>query len=390
MNAARDNSWYTILLLVSAGMLPLYVIRCSIFGIPTNVFEIIVLVLVGVGLFLLEVRKSWVRNIKTMPLSLQIAIGLFLLSACVSTLISSELRVSLGILKGWVIIPIMFGFLIASAIKHNPSMRSRILDSLICSGVAVSCIGIFQIGSLARVTSLYDVPNSLALFLVPVVIIALYTGVQLKKRVYTLCALIMFVAVLATQSIGAIVSIVVTLCIAWALGATRKKQVYINIVVLLVAVSCIVLIFSGRIQYLLSPLVHIGAKNSATVRLQLWSVGAHLIVQHPILGIGLGQFEPAYQNELHLLFARHIAGLQPEYVFRDPHNWIISFWLNLGILGLLIFSYLNFISIYRSILSKNVEQRAVSLGLIAMLLYGLVDTIYWKNDLSALWWILFY
>ena len=385
---------YNFLLLVLAGILPLYIVRFSIFGVPTNAFELAVLLVACVGACSSGIRRSWTYAAKTTPRGMQIVIGLFFLSACISTAISYEIRVSLGILKGWFIVPMVFGFLAMSAIKHSPSMKSKIVDSLVLSGVVVSIIGIAQIGSIPRIVSVYDVPNSLALFIVPIVIIALYRGVLLRNRAYLVSAAIMAIAVLATESVGAIFALIGTSIVGWFTGLfpavfnlkmQRSRVRLLSWVAMIVILTVFVL--SGRIQYLISPLTHPGVTNSATVRLQLWDVGIQLIEQHAILGIGLGQFEPAYQAQLHQLFAQRVPGLQAEYVFRDPHNWIISFWLNLGILGLVSFAYINYKAIRISIKSKNAEHRAIALAGISILIFGLVDTIYWKNDLSALWWM---
>ncbi|HSX24626.1 MAG TPA: O-antigen ligase family protein [Candidatus Andersenbacteria bacterium] len=408
MNRQANKSLYTNLLLITAGMLPLYIIRFSLIGIPTNLLEICILFLLILGLCSGSVRNSWITTLYAFPKNSLIAVCIFLLSACIATLISQELRTSLGILKSWIVVPAIFGFFVASASQTGSIIKNRILDSLICSGTVFAALGILQIGTLARIKSLYDVPNSLALFLVPIVIIALYRGVQLKNKIYFTCTAIMIIGIIATQSIGAILAIIGTLLIAYIsktppspIGErvrVRAGQAGIWLIICLIITSGIILLFSGRVQYLISPLLHPHATNSATVRLQLWDIGIRLIMQHPLFGVGLGQFEPAYQAELHQEFAIYNQlpqsiqqtkrPPQPEFVFRDPHNWIISFWLNLGILGLLSFIYVNYMAIRTSIKSKISEQRIIALALIAMLLYGLVDTIYWKNDLSVLWWML--
>ena len=444
MHAQACQRAYITGILLVAGFLPLYIIRFSVLGIPTNIFEIGVLIVLLMGVCSEEIRRSWRATMQQFSAPYRIAIAVFLLSAVIATAISYEVRVSLGILKGWVIIPAIFGFLAVSAARKTSGMQNRILDSLICSATIVSVFGIIQIGTLARVQSIYDVPNSLALFVVPIFIIALYTGVQLKSRIYLVFAGVIGVAILATQSAGAMFAIAGTIVIAVFLiprltspnpsfvrrGIRRSLPLTkgelegvahnaatpphlpsyegrkLRVPFLFFMILALIIFFSsGRFQYLISPLIHPNTANSVTVRFQFWDIGVRLIKQHPIFGIGLGQFEPAYQAELHHLFEQynnppHFAqGLrgapQPEYVFRDPHNWIISFWLNVGILGLISFGYLNYFAIKYAFSSRSQANTynlqlttGLVLALIAMLLYGLVDTIYWKNDLSALWWLL--
>lgn len=385
------------ILLILIGILPAYVIKCSLFGIPTNLFELAVIGAFLIGIFQPIIRNEWLIVLRSIPKNLAVALGIFLLSAGISAAISHELRDSLGIVKGWFVIPALFAYIVASAIRHSRITIRQCIAALSLSGTVVAVIGILQIGSLARVHSLYDVPNSLSLFLAPLVIIALYIGEKQRDRFLLICGCMMLAAVFATGSFGGVAAIILTIAIA-VIGRRKFQSWHIAISIL-----CVMLIGSAflipRIPYLLSPIIHAGATNSVTVRLQLWDVGARLIQEHPFFGIGLGQFEPAYQAELHKLFAeqaiRHqdgsaiLAGkLQAEYVFRDPHNWIISFWLNMGILGLLSFCYINGYAVRSGLRFGNSEQKALSFGLIAMLLYGLVDTIYWKNDLSTVWWLI--
>ncbi|MEO6077270.1 MAG: O-antigen ligase family protein, partial [Candidatus Andersenbacteria bacterium] len=183
--------------------------------------------------------------------------------------------------------------------------------------------------------------------------------------------------------------------IARSLLLTKEKAGMRCVVLIVLVVALFSFFYLPRIQYFISPFINSNTHSSLSVRLQLWNIGSRLIAQHPLLGVGLGQFEPAYQAELHKLFALESRGvkttsykLQAEYVFRDPHNFLISFWLNTGIFGLVSFLYLNWVAIRNAIRSKDAFQKSVGLALMAMLLFGLVDTIYWKNDLSALWWAL--
>ncbi len=387
------------LIILLAGLLPTYVIRFSVLGIPTNVFEVAVLVVLLASLCVPRTRKQIVDSVNSLPNSFKIWILLFIVSALISTAYSPVLRSSLGILKGWIIIPIIFGLLIRTA-NIQKSIRS-----LIYSGLIVALLGISQIHGFDRVSSLYDVPNSLALFLVPVFILAFWIGVKKKNCFYQLASLVMLIAIIATQSFGAIIALMGTSLISILATRftseanplsfiTRRQAGYIGIIFFII--FALFFITSGRLSYLISPLTHLHATNSVTVRLQLWDIGIRLISKHPIVGVGLGQFEGAYQAELHHLFFDQERGissplylLQPEYVFRDPHNWIISFWLNLGLLGLVSFIALNFLAIkYVRSIPDNVHARAALLALVSILLVGLFDTVYWKNDLSTLWWII--
>lgn len=404
-------------IVILAGLLPLYIVRFSVFGIPTNLFEVAVWVVavfapigktLGVNAQTPSVEEIGVQEaLRTIPKSVALCISLFLFAAIISTAISPIPRSSIGILKGWVITPMVFGFLVYMVRSKPPiGKMAGVINSLVLSGLVVALFGLSQINGFTRIHSLYDVPNSLALFLVPIAIIALWIGIRDSNTLYTYAALVMLVAIIFTQSLGAIIALIGTMLIAMLLIIKNPlspigERVRVRATLLVfgfIIVTAIIFTLSGRFAYLISPLIHPNTTNSITVRMQLWDIGIDLIKKHPIWGIGLGQFEPAYQAELHRRFANRVMPdpighprrqLQPEYVFRDPHNWIIAFWLNTGLLGLTGFIALNYIAIKRAFYPlAHIHSQAIALALISLLIFGLFDTVYWKNDLSALWWML--
>ncbi len=390
-----------VLIAILTGVLPLYVIRFSIAGIPTNLFEVMVFGILCIALGNAGYRKQLVFSMNSISFVYKLWIALFSMAALLATFYSPILRSSLGIMKSWIVTPVVFGFLVYVAIGVRG--RKDILYSFACSGLVVAIIGLSQIYNLERITAFYDVPNSLALFLVPITVLAMWVGIRGQDRFYGVNSMILAGAIIATQSFGAIAAVVGSLVIglicSWrTLPFVGAKKMILGLLFVICSAG-IVFFASGRLQYMLSPLIDSSLGNSVTVRFQLWDIGARLIQKNPILGVGLGQFEQAYQAELHQLFSKQEAGLwdglyvlQHEFVFRDPHNWILSFYLNMGLLGLVSFLTLNAFSVAswgQAIKNGDIYQQASILAVVSMLLFGLVDTIYWKNDLSALWWAFF-
>lgn len=376
---------------VLAGLLPTYVIRFSIAGIPTTLFEVLVWASVVGSVAMPRTRTRLWRAALAIPKKTLLWSTLFLLAAIISTAISPVPRSSFGILKGWVVTPMVFGFLVFAAAYTDSSVRKRVIRSLLLSGLIVALFGLSQIQGVNRITSMYDVPNSLALFLVPIAVLGAWIGVRERNRLYLLITLPLILAIIYTQSLVAVISLGATLMIGWIMWPNRTENKRIRVIVFAGTLILVSILFamSGRFSYLASPLTNPGTHNSVTVRLQLWGIGLRLIREHLLLGIGLGQFEPAYQKQLHERFAQQDNKKPiPEFVFRDPHNWIISFWLNLGVLGLIVFACLNYQAIQGWKNAIGTRHQVLILSLIAMLLFGLADTVYWKNDLSALWWLL--
>lgn len=369
-------------------LLPLYIVRFSIFGIPTNVLEVCILgVFVG-GVSSAAVRTQWRSILYSLDWNVKILVPLFILSAVISTLVSPHIVTSLGVLKGWVLVPILLGWMVFAAVQQDERRIGYVLDALAVSALTVSLIGIFQVGAMDRVRSIYDVPNSLALFLAPLFVATLWRAVTHRSFALYGVSVVMGIALLLTQSVGGVVASLgalgVSIYVFRAHVSVRARQGLLVGVLLGLLVGGVVL--GGKVQYLLS------ANSSAAVRLQLWSASVQLLQDSPLLGVGLGVFEPAYQEALHERFAAYDAGItsqQPllEFVFRDPHNWILSLWLNTGVLGLVSFIAL----VYTALISTSTwpkNKQVVFVALLVLLLFGLFDTAYWKNDLAALWWVL--
>jgi O-antigen ligase len=80
-----------------------------------------------------------------------------------------------------------------------------------------------------------------------------------------------------------------------------------------------------------------------------------------------------------------------EWSVPQPHNIFLAFWLEAGILGLLGFLWLIFLffktSIKKTAIHKN-EYAIILAAIICILVQGFFEATYWKNDLSAVFWIL--
>jgi O-antigen ligase len=209
------------------------------------------------------------------------------------------------------------------------------------------------------------------------------------------CVLIMGIALLLTFVLGAwlgsAIAVVAMLLIAfrpgwWVAGA------------LAVVIVAAVVLGSGK-------------SHSVTAgnRVAIWRSAIHMIRDHPILGIGLDNFQhyyapthgdgvgpnakdPSGQCRHGLGYMEQVANSEP--CLSHPHNEILDFWLSTGTLGLLAFAWLQIV--FWRIVWRNgttLASMPVLFGaagaMAATLLHGLVDNSYFLVDLSALMWVLF-
>ena len=128
-------------------------------------------------------------------------------------------------------------------------------------------------------------------------------------------------------------------------------------------------------------------QSSSHVRLQVWQTALLMIKQHWLTGIGLGLFEQRY-----LEFANQIFHPPIELIMLHSHNIFLQFWVNLGIVGVVGFAWLLVIwfkLIWSLVRERNMIAITIVAVMVALLAHGMLDMAYWKNDLSALFWVIF-
>ncbi|PIT98424.1 MAG: hypothetical protein COT71_00845 [Candidatus Andersenbacteria bacterium CG10_big_fil_rev_8_21_14_0_10_54_11] len=410
-------------LVLSVTLIPTFLLRHTAYGVPTNVWEMIVAAVLLAGALKPVQRDAWAAALRAIPRLPAALAAALLMAAAVSTLVSGQPAVSLGILKGWFVIPMLFAGLLYAAGRQQPALRRHVLSAAVGSALVIAAIAFSLPRQQGRLVGIYDVSNSLALYLAPLTAAVLWQALSQPR--YGVSALLLFGAVAATQSLAGIIAPLLAVGIALLLikpmetarssstkdgqavtqrrsrisrSASKGRKKGAAVLLSLAVFAFAALGARDKIAYLSS-----GAPTSLDVRRQLWSIGSELVQEHPWLGIGLGQFEPAHQQKLHERFYEYesanppsakrqplrSASVEPlpEFVFRDPHNWPLSFWLNTGFSGLAAFIALNAWLLVRARRGSAVQKYAAVM-LLAILIHGLADTVYWKNDLAATYWLI--
>jgi O-antigen ligase len=121
------------------------------------------------------------------------------------------------------------------------------------------------------------------------------------------------------------------------------------------------------------------------IRKEIYNYSVQLIKAYPLQGIGLADFQTKIDAlSTNNLFFRWF-GLP--YALH-PHNLFLALWLNLGLLGLLVFIII-VMSYYETLIFSNSTRRLFLIAaMTAILVHGFFDTTYFKNDLAAIFWLL--
>lgn len=370
--------------------LPSYLIRFKILGIPTTALEILIYFAATVQLFRFRFPSERLKfkNLIKQNLKIIILIILFLLAGIISVVISSDKRTSLGILKGWIFDPILLFGLIALNVQNSDDFK-KIIYGLNLGGIIVSLWGISQFfgfdyllphqkadpfnsfqSYLAshRAFGPFESPNYLGMYLAPLASLTL--GYWLKSRKQLFPLFIMLFGLFLTKSISAWLGFFVALTFLFWLYLTPQKRAVFLVLVILAIVASTVFIFNYRPARII---------DSFLARKEVWRVSYVLIKKHPVLGIGLGRFKEVYNQTIAFVHFPPINWIQ-----LHPHNLFLALWLNMGVLGLLSFLLILYLFFKKLV----VHQYYLISAMLAMLVHGVLDTTYFKNDLSALFWII--
>lgn len=387
--ATLDN-----LFLLTVFCIPLYLIKVSIFGLPTNILEL--LAIFTILLLLLRNKKQLPKKLLSIPKIFLLSFTLIVLGLLFSIFFNNSKLVGFGILKGWFIVPILFSFALFSAINSNLTTE-KIFKSIYFSIVTVALVALWYklFGIVTfdnRLSAFYLSPNHLAMYLSPGIFFGLYFLLKSffashfsKQTIFYFFTLssILF-AIYYTYSYGAWIALFLSLLIIISTTTSFKKYAPSLVLFLFLFFTILFTIQTNTEKF--SSLVNFSDRSSAFSRQTIWQASALLIQKSPLVGIGPGNFQDSYLA-LQPFFPPYL-----EWAVPQPHNIFLAFWLQSGLIGFTGFIMLLFF-IFKTLrqLLKNKKSAALATPLYGFFLYtvlhGLIDTTYWKNDLAFLFWI---
>lgn len=427
--ALRKPDWALFLNIL---LLPSYLIRFSALGVPMTLFEAMVLIsfIVWAVREWPGIRKRISGKEKRIPYPFGLEIILLLILSFISIAVAGMSFSAMGIWKAYFFEPILL-FILVLNIFQGDSGRKKLFLALSLSALSVIVLAIYQkiTGDLIanhfwaaaetrRVVSWFGYPNAVALFLAP--LIALFVGVfyslrnngfsEIAKKIFLAIIIISgFLSIFFAKSEGALIALLVALFVFAILADKKKRYIAIGF-----AASFLLACF------IYQPLGNLVVNKlsfqdlSGQIRLQQWQETRQTLKGSSfLLGNGLSAYQEAvapYHQEGIFFNYDNLDNFdavvwaspelqkkywQPVEIYLYPHNILLNFWTEIGLLGAVLFLWIMIkasIIAYRLFKAMPGSNKFIALGfLIAMIsifVHGLVDVPYFKNDLAAIFFIL--
>ncbi len=298
-------------------------------------------------------------------------------------------------LRTLIVEPSLFYLIMRTTIRDRRALF-RLVDALLIAGFFVAAIGLVQFANgdavitaeagARRLASVYGSPNNVGLFLgrcIPFLLTFVLIRVDTRRRILAGIALIvMMIATALSLSAGALF-IGIPAAVAAVLLLMYGKR---GIVALLGLIGVggggfAVAMRSARFSRVLDF-----SEGTNFFRIRVWQSALEMIHDHPITGLGLDQFLYAYRGRYILPDAWQEPNLS------HPHDFVLDFWVRLGIFGVIVFLWLQVafwrqaFALYRRFKGGDALVFALVVGamgsMINLLAHGLVDNSVFVNDLS--------
>jgi O-antigen ligase len=366
------------MLFVTVAAMPLYVVRWHYGPLPTTLLE--TLILITVALYVVARWREGRRRPVATPLDLPIA--LLLLAGAISVVVAGDHRAALGLYRAYFIEAVAVFYVAVDVVRRTEDVQRLVLAFAIGSSLFAALNLFVFAGALLSnsvhigfaPSALYGDANPVAMYLDPPFAMAVGLVLFAHSPRWRWAGVAWFAVV------GA------------ALLATFSKGGYLAVAVLaLVAVLSVrrwgALLLAGAIAAaLLISQIPLVAQRLGTIpisfmgRLEIYQATIQMLHNSPIFGVGLGGY--SYQ----------FRGQTPEIY---PHDIWLTFWVEIGLLGVISFAVTLFWLLWRGWRAwsrmRDFYRPALWGALAALVMWtvhGIVDSPYWKNDMSVEFWML--
>lgn len=373
-----------LLVLLFPVILPAYVVRFRIGPLPTTLVELALLALVVA--VTMQDRRIWQDGWKRIT-PWRYPIIAWSLATLIAVIVAPDHVAAIGLWRAYVLEPLAYFVLLSGCLKKEKDGQ-RLIQALIAATTFVFIWALVQFVTghgiphpwdtdlaTRRATGPFPFPNAVSLFCAPIaaLCIGLLTLEKIADKTLRIWLIVGaasgFGATLLAKSAGGTIAILVASSLALLLNKKTRTWMLGSII--------LALIIALGVPQIRTPLVRLLSFQdwSGKVRLIIWKETTNMLKDRPVFGAGFGAY-PDVIKPYHTATAIEI--------FQYPHDILLNLWSETGLLGIVAFAWICVIWFRRSRLSSL----AYALPLLAILIHGLVDVPYFKNDLAIVFWAL--
>ena len=292
-------------------------------------------------------------------------------------------------------------YLVASQTVRSPEEAQAVLWG---AAVAVGIIGVYAAmtgitggvgsqayegGSYDRVEEVFSSPNVLAGFLAlgipPTAALATSENLWWRRMLGYLCVTAAIMGLAFTYSRGAFLGTGVGLLVL--LLVLKRRDFWL---VMGLALTAAIVTTGGNILVRLASVAAPGCDRAFATRLEIWGAALRLVAEHPLLGVGLGNFRLAYGD----LMIRDLPLISDGGSFTVPpgaHNLFLQLAVEVGLIGASAFAWLLVVAFSRAWQARRSIDRRVriwsaglAVGLLVLLVHTVIDVIIYQGFVAIL------
>lgn len=315
------------------------------------------------------------------------AIGLFVVSLLISALFSGDLKNGLKTwvdMRVWRMMPLI---IIVFSIKEISQTKNILLASMLGVSIGIGCVIYQGLTGDNRAAGFFGHPMTFAGYFciyLPLFLICFLDG-EIFGKYNFLTGVAFFVgcvALICNSTRGAWLALVPVIMFILLYYVSRKSFIA---VLCLAVIACAGVGLTNNTKFMKRVHSITSTKyQSNTERLLIWQSAYKMFLDHPVLGVGLGQYKDNYQK-------KYISSKAKEKTLGHAHNNFMQMLAENGIVGFIGFTVMigyfichSFMRFWRT---KSPYAFMISMSTLALVLQGLTEYNFGNSAVMKAFWL---
>ena len=317
-----------------------------------------------------------------------IAIGLFITTMLISAIFSDDILYGL---KRWADMWIwrFMPFVVVLFLLNNYIDAKKVMLTAFAGITVTSVYAVYQgLAGMSRANGFYGHPMTLGGWLcifLPLLLIEFFEK-KLLKQYHWLAGLAFCICSAglvfnATRGAWLAVTIVCTVLLLYYMFKSKRN---LAVSIIFIALISTVLVNNPKFMHRLDTIDDFNKYQSNTERILIWQSAWNMFKDHPILGVGLGQYTENYQQ-------KYISPQAKEPNLTHAHNNFMQMLAENGIVGfasfVIMFGYIIFKNLIAWVRTRNVYALMIVSATVCLLLQGFTEYNVGNSAVIKMYWL---